>query len=242
MSNPREIVTYDQPSTGHGFFACSLRTAYHLDYTKKRLARLHPGAQLVIIQGCYHTGVGVSEGTHDRDTCLDVRIVGLEWMEAQSFLRAAGWAAWWRRTWQGPWADHIHMISLGFAAYDLPVGIFIDGGLSQFGPPRRTSSQVVDYYAHAWGLEGLHDPGSDPSWFPADIDATVFDFEDWEQELEANMPLNDADEAKVEAITRRVIREELAAFAKTAGANIKVDHDGKPGTAKISLERELRSE
>ena len=128
------------------------------------------------------------------------------------------------------------MISLGFQPYGLPVGKYVDGGLSQFGA-KVTSSQVEDYFNHAFGLEGMHDPGSDRSWFPAVIDATIFDFEAWEQELEANMPLNADDKQEI----RTIVREELAAALRDAGATIKVDHDNNARTAKISLERELRS-
>lgn len=199
-----DIITYSQPSTGHGFFRCSRRTAAHLDYTKQKLKERHPNAVLQIIQGCYHTGIGVSEGTHDRDCCLDVRIVGLDWRLAQAFLRACGWAAWWRQQWQGDWADHIHMISLGFAKYNLPVGIFVDGGLSQFGPPMRTSSQVLDYYNHAYGLEGMHTPGSDNSWHPADINATIFDFEAWERELEDSVAYKDWPQADRDALVNDI--------------------------------------
>lgn len=216
--NASDIITYSQPSTGHGFFQCSRRTAAHLDYTKDRLAKRHPGAQLVIIQGCYHAGIGVSEGTHDKDCCLDVRIVGLEWMKAQSFLRSLGWGGWWRRPWQGPWDDHIHMISLGFANYGLPVGIYIDGGLSKFGQ-KVTSSQVEDYYNHAWGLEGMHDPGSDPSWFPADISATVFDYEAWLIEVEDSVPYSDWPKADKDALMAD-IKKVVVEVAKTIPASV----------------------
>ena len=54
-------------------------------------------------------------------------------------------------------------------------------------------------------------------------------------------PRKDWFDMATEEDLRKIIREELAAFAKTAGETIKVDHDGDPDTAKWSLERELRS-
>jgi hypothetical protein len=135
------------------------RTAAHLDATIARLRRRHPAARLEVIQSAYNTGVKASAGTHDLDTALDVRIVGLDWWTAQKFLRRNGWAAWYRH--QPLFTDHIHMITLGYGT--APVGIYIPG-------------QVDDYYRHAYGLKGQHDSGDDPSWFPRDIDATIFKF------------------------------------------------------------------
>lgn len=160
------------------------RTLAHIQWTIAQLAKLHPGARLVIIQGCYNTGVALSAGTHDGDGVLDVEIIGLTWLDAQWFLRQCGWAAWWRHT--GSWAAqsewHIHMVSLGCPG---PVGEFIPG-------------QVDDYYRHALGLKGQHNSGDDPTEHPADIDATYFDFVLWEQELEDTM--QDADWQKLQGM------------------------------------------
>lgn len=175
-----DIITYSQSSTGHGDFKCSRRTAAHLDYTKEQLKKRFPFAVLVIIQGCYNRGVGASEGTHDYDCCLDIRILNMDWLTAQAFLRSCGWAAWVRWPWQG-FDIHIHMISLGFAKYGLIVGKYVDGGWSLFGR-KVTSSQVEDYYNHAYGLEGMHEPGSDKTWYPKDINATIFDYEEYMME------------------------------------------------------------
>lgn len=241
MASASEVITYPQASTGFGPFRCSRRTAAHLDSTKRRLANLHPGAVLVIIQGCYHTGLGVSEGTHDRDCCLDVRIVGLSWPAAQAFLRASGWAAWWRKPSQGPWADHIHMISLGFAPYGLPVGKFVDGGLSQFGS-KVTSSQVDDYFAHAFGLEGMHDPGSDPSWFPPNIAATIFDLEAWTQELEDAMPYRDWPQADKDALVRDIAAAVKGPTAEEiANAVMQAPINNKGTKVKAALELDYRT-
>ena len=53
--------------------------------------------------------------------------------------------------------------------------------------------------------------------------------------------VTDDDKQKITDIVRTVLREELAAFAKTAGETIKVDGDGDPSTAKVSLERKLQN-
>lgn len=140
-------------------FRASQRTADHLNHTIKALAKKYPGTRLRVIQGCYSNGP-LSAGTHDGDAVLDVEIVGLNWWTAQRFLRELGWAAWYRHTgtWAAQSAWHIHMISLG---YTTPVGEFVPG-------------QVDDYYRHALGLKGQHNSGSDKSWFPPDIAATIY--------------------------------------------------------------------
>jgi len=148
-------------------FKCSRRTAAHLLWTAARLERLHPDARIVVFQGSYNTGVEASAGTHDLDAVLDVQIVGLDWYDAQRFLRECGWAAWVREPPTFTW--HIHMVSLGYPG---DVGVYVPG-------------QVSDYYAHRSGLAG-HLP--DPTWHPADIDATVFNYPRWvEQEDERDM-------------------------------------------------------
>lgn len=138
------------------------RTAAHLDYTIALLAVLHPGAKLHVIQSAYNTGVDASAGTHDKDGCLDVYIEGLSWWDQQRFLRTCGWAAWYR--YPPTFGRHIHMISLGCPG---PLGEFVPG-------------QIRDYYNHRTGLKGH---ARDHSWFPPDIDATVFDFDEWENEM-----------------------------------------------------------
>ena len=39
------------------------------------------------------------------------------------------------------------------------------------------SSQLTDYYNHAFGLKDQHTTNSDHSWFAADIEATIFDLD-----------------------------------------------------------------
>lgn len=174
-------------------FRCSSWTAAHLQHTIDVLREKHPAAQLVVIQGCYNTTVAASAGTHSADGVLDVRIDGLPWLTAQAFLRSLGWAAWWRH--QGAWAPeaawHIHMgtippglpnrptaqqVGAAYVALGIQVGKYIDGGYTTSSPHQVTaSSQIVDYFAHAFGLANLHRPGSDTTWFPPSIQATVFD-------------------------------------------------------------------
>jgi hypothetical protein len=168
----------------------SLRTIAHLDQTSKQ-AEHHFGHEIEVLQGAYNTDVEASAGTHDKDACLDIFIPGVDWTEAQTFLRYRGWAAWYR--YPPLFGSHIHMISLG---YSTPVGVFVPG-------------QVEDYYAHRTGLTG-HLP--DKTEHPDDIDSTIFDFAEWEQEMESNMPLNAEDkkwikdtvDARVDTLQTRV--------------------------------------
>lgn len=185
MPDPAQITTV---TFGGKTFRCSQRTHAHLLWTAERLAELHPGCAVRVIQGSFNDGVAASAGTHDRDAVLDVQIVGLSWWDAQRFLREHGWAAWFR--FPPLFTLHLHMISLGYPGR---VGIFVPG-------------QVEDYYRHALGLKGQHDSGSDDSWFPPDIDSTIFDYPEW---LEAHMPLNDAD---LKAL-RTIVREEVEKVA-----------------------------
>lgn len=163
--DPARVVT---ATFGDKTFQAGQATYGNLLDTRARLAKIHPGAYLHVIQPCYNTDVEASAGTHDKDAVLDVRIYGVEWTTAQMFLRRCGWAAWWRHT--GSWADpadwHLHMVSLGAFRAMVPVGIYVPG-------------QVDDYRRHALGLAGQHDSGDDPTWHPRDIDATVFSYRKW---------------------------------------------------------------
>lgn len=161
-SDAAELITL---IFGGRTFRASRRTAAHLAWTAEQLEQEYPDARMVVKQGCYSTGVAASAGTHDFDAVLDVQIVGLGWDEAQKFLRECGWAAWVRSPPAFPW--HIHMISLGYPGQ---VGIYVPG-------------QVADYYAHRSGLAGHV---ADPTWHPADIDSTVFDYDAWRDTLNAD--------------------------------------------------------
>jgi hypothetical protein len=162
MSDAADLITL---VFGGETFRCSRRTAAHLAWTAEELERRHPTARIVVIQGCYNTGVPASAGTHDFDACLDVQIVGLDWDVAQRFLRECGWAAWVRSPPAFSW--HIHMVSIGYPGR---VGIYVP-------------AQVDDYYHHALGLKGQHNSGSDPTWHPKDIDSTVFDYDAWRDDM-----------------------------------------------------------
>jgi hypothetical protein len=135
------------------------RTDAHLTWT---ISLLPKGCTLRIIQGCYNTTVAISKGTHDFDAVFDVEIVGMSWFSAQHWLRAHGWAAWVRVP--PTFSYHIHMVSLGYTGR---VGEYVPG-------------QVEDYYNHLGGLVG-YDP--DESWFPDNIDATIFDYDAYLEEL-----------------------------------------------------------
>jgi hypothetical protein len=177
-------------------FRAGRRTAAHLLWTAERLQEREPGALLVVIQPPYNEGVDASAGTHDGDGVLDVAVTGLDWFPAQRFLRECGWAAWYR--FPPSFSHHIHMISLGCPG---PLGVFVPG-------------QILDYYNHAFGLANQHDPGSDTSWFPDDIDATIFDYPAWED----RMTPDDWDKL------RRIVREEIDATEVPNPGN----PDGKP--------------
>jgi hypothetical protein len=184
------LSTLNVRTIGGATFKCSEWTAGHLANTMGRLKAAHPRAELVVIQGCYSTGVKASAGTHDLDAVLDVEINGLDWWEAQRFLRSCGWAAWYRYTgiWSPVAARHIHMASIppglsghptapqvgaAYKKLGLKVGLYIDGGLTSTGHT-TASSQIVDYFNHAQGLAGEHRPGCDTSWFPPSISQTIY--------------------------------------------------------------------
>lgn len=159
MSDPSDIIT---TTCGGKTFRASRRTAAHLTYTVQRLADEHPGCYLRVIQPCFNSGVAASAGTHDLDAVLDVEVIGMAWPLAQRFLRECGWAAWYR--YPPSFTPHIHMVSLGYPG---EVGIYVPG-------------QVEDYFAHRNGLSGH---AADPTWHPADIGSTIFDFDRWEGDM-----------------------------------------------------------
>jgi hypothetical protein len=135
----------------------------------EELARDHPGATLHVIQPPYHVGWPPSAGTHDKDACSDVWIFGLEPRVAERWLRAHGFWCWWRHT--GTWADPPDWHHHGFTApadghhFAVPVGVYVDGGLSTQGRI-VASSQIQDAHNRAQGLSGLHAPGCDPAPWP----------------------------------------------------------------------------
>lgn len=158
----------------------SLRTLAHI-HRLDSLATKKFGTGIRVIQPDWNAGVLASAGTHNFDSVWDIHIAGVGWWEQQKFFRANGFACWYRHPPQ--FGNHIHGFTLpphhgnpsdDFQAAGIRVGKWIDGGLSILG---RTvgSSQIADYYAHAFALAGQHARGSDKSWFPADIPSTIFD-------------------------------------------------------------------
>lgn len=165
----------------------SLRTICHLDRLNT-LAVKHFDSAVTVIQPPYNTTVSASAGTHDFDACSDLCIYGVGWYDQQRFFRANGFACWYRHP--PLFGNHIHGFTLpphsGDAVSDdfdqrgFTVGIYIDGGWSTKGS-LVTSAQIDDYYNHAFGLSGMHDPGSDNSWFPKSIESTIFDLQTYVQ-------------------------------------------------------------
>lgn len=171
-------TTAGRPVTG------SLRTICHLNRLNNlALGRFKTG--IAIIQPSYNTGVPASAGTHDYDACVDLYIPGVEWYTAQAFLRRNGFGCWYRHEPDFP-EQHIHGFTLpnqsgvvradDFRDGSFRVGLYVDGGISASGH-QTSSSQLVDYYNHAFGLAGQHSPGSDKSWFPPDIGKTIFNLQ-----------------------------------------------------------------
>lgn len=202
LPDPAEVITV---TLGDKTFRAGRRTAAHLEATVEALAIQQPTAHLHVIQPCYNTGYAPSAGTHDGDGVLDVRIDGLDWWAAQRFMREQGWACWYRHT--GEWAAvsgwHIHAVSIGCPG---PVGIYVPG-------------QVADYYRHALGLKGQHDSGLDHSWFPADIEPTVFDYPGFIAAQEDAVPYTDWSQQDRDALLKDITTALLDAA--------KVDKDGK---------------
>ena len=173
-------------------FDASGWTAGHLKQTIDVLKKKHPDKKLVIFQPSFNTNVELSAGSHDFDGVFDVWIQGMTGGVAQRFLRNQGWAAWHRHTGKFKNNVHIHMATIppglpakptatqvgaAYKKLGLKVGTLIDGGVTVTGKV-ITSSQIVDYYKHAFGLAGQHTPNSDKSWFPKDISKTIYQPED----------------------------------------------------------------
>lgn len=158
----------------------SLRTLAHIDRLDS-LANAKFGQPVTVLQSDWNTGVAASAGTHDFDSCWDLHIAGVGWWDQQRFFRTNGFACWYRHP--PLFGNHIHGFTLpphsgdpgnDFQAAGIKVGKFVDGGLAALGH-LIGSSQITDYYNHAFGLAGQHGHGSDKSWFPSDIPSTIFD-------------------------------------------------------------------
>lgn len=221
--DPCRVVT----STWNGrTFTAGERTWAALFAFQAWLDRHHLGYFVYVIQGAYNTGVALSAGTHDKDRVLDVAIVSRKtgrrlWVRGRRWLRAYGWAAWWRNSgsWLQPSTWHIHMVLLGGTC---PVGYLIP-------------AQIADYLGKRSGLVGHI---ADLTWHPKNIDATVFDFEAWLREMEDDMPApKDWDAADWAAV-----RENLADALLDAPLNAKDDGEAafKGETTRSGLKRLVR--
>lgn len=164
---------YGQQVTGSFRHICHLE---HLD----QLSVKEFGQHVVVVQSAYNKGVKASAGTHDYDACVDLEIPNVSWTAQQRFFRFNGLAAWARTPEQG-FMRHIHGFTLppaegrdrsdDFAIAGFTVGRFIDGGWSLYGR-KNAAAQVEAYYAHR---DGLKSNKADKSWFPPNIEATIFD-------------------------------------------------------------------
>ena len=141
------------------------------------------GTRIVILQAPFNNTVKASAGTHDHDACTDLHIPGVNWRTQEKWLRALGYACWYR--FPPLFGHHIHGFTLppqsgvvrtdDFRDLGVTVGKYVDGGSALFGF-QATSSQLEDYLHHAFGLKGQHGENSDKAWHPADIRATIFDY------------------------------------------------------------------
>lgn len=155
----------------------SLYAIAHLDHMNA-LAEKKFGVGIQVIQSAYNSTVAASKGTHDEDMCFDVWIPGVDGLTQQAFFRANGAGAYYRKP--PAFGTHIHYFSLppregvdvsdDYRSNGFKVGLYVDGGYSTLGR-KAASSQIEDYYNHRTALAGH---AFDPSWFPPDINRTLF--------------------------------------------------------------------
>ena len=70
------------------------------------------GYELTIVQGSYNAGgVSASAGTHDGGGVVD--LAAYDAPRKVRVLRSLGFAAWHRKSWQGPWNEHVHAVLIG---------------------------------------------------------------------------------------------------------------------------------
>ena len=179
---PTDRVIWSERTTGGKQVTGSLRTIAHLDRLNNLSLKMFK-SPVKVLQGPYNTTVKASAGTHDYDACLDVYIPGVAWLTQQTFFRANGAGAYWRRP--PAFGNHIHYFTLppregkdvndDFKVAGFKVGLYVDGGWSTRGH-KVASSQISDYYQHRTALSGH---AKDPTWFPPDIPATIFDLDDY---------------------------------------------------------------
>jgi hypothetical protein len=169
LGDPDELIVH---TFGGDTFKASRRTHAHLWETQRLLGIFRAGAFIRVIQPPYNSSVPASAGTHDKDGCLDIEIVGWDdWYDESEFLRACGWADWVRNPLQG-FGWHHHMISRGTP----------ENRLGDLVP-----AQLDDFNRHALGLKGQHNSGSDPQCFDRfgklkHSIAPIFNYADWRKD------------------------------------------------------------
>jgi len=179
---PTARVKWSKPDMYGRAVTGSLRPIAFIDHLDTP-ARKKYNAGVVIIQPPYNDGVAASAGTHDYDACFDWYIPGVAWPEQNRFARANGMANWLRTP--PAFGYHQHgfplppregtTISDDFKVAGFKVGKYVDGGYSLYGRA-VASSQLEDYYNERTGLSGH---AHDPSWFPANKAATIFNLNDY---------------------------------------------------------------
>jgi hypothetical protein len=162
-------VRWSKNTTGGKPVTGTFRHICHLNDLNNR-AKARFGREIEILQSAYNTTVPASKGTHDYDGVVDLYIPGVDWWTQQRFLRRNGLGSWYR--YPPKFGHHIHGLTLppregvsisdDFAVHGFKVGVYVPG-------------QLYDYYKHAFGLKDMHTPGSDKSWYPKAIEATIFD-------------------------------------------------------------------
>lgn len=181
--DPTMMCRWDQRSIYGQVVRGSLRTiAHYEDLDRKALRRF--GVHFTIIQPPYNTGVPASAGTHDYDCCVDWYLPGVDWWTSQRWGRFNGLWGWHR--FPPKFSLHNH----GFTAPALINGRVPDQFATRVGI--YVPGQLYDFKNHAFGLSGQHTPGSDKSWFPKNLAASVFDLGRFiEKKREENMEYKD---------------------------------------------------
>lgn len=171
--SPTEVIAWQRKRDVWGDFVRGSRaTIAQLEFTDQRCLDVF-GQGFEVMQGAYNSDIAASAGTHDFDRCIDGFIPRVGWWDSQRFLRFTCLQfAYYRQPWQG-FREHIHMCASH--TYETRVGEWVPG-------------QIADYYNHAFGLSGLHTPGSDTSPFPDPI--VRFNYEKWK---DSQMALSEPD-------------------------------------------------